>query len=66
MDRGQVHHVPVVGQPEAEGEVRALVVFDAQTGRRIGHSPHVNVEQTRLKAVDGGFTMTLKITLVKG
>ena len=60
--RDHIHHVPIVGRPEAEGEVRATVVFDATTGIKIGASPHVQVEQTSLKIKDGVITMTLKIT----
>ena len=43
-----------------------MVVFDAATGRKIGASPHVHVEQTSYKNKDGVITTTLKITPLKG
>ena len=65
-DRGHVHHVPIVGRPPSDGEVRATVIFDATTGRKIGASPHVKVEQVTYDEADGVVTTTLKITPVKG
>jgi hypothetical protein len=62
-DRGHIHHVPIVGRPPAEGEVRHTVIFDSKTGRKIGSSPHVHVEQTSYDEVDGVVTTTLKFTL---
>lgn len=60
---GHIEHHPIIGQPPKHAEERAVVVFDAATGRRIGHSPHVQVEQTsRKQNKDGTITTTLKFT----
>ena len=61
-DRGHVHHVPIVGPPPADHEVRATVIFDLTTGRHIGHSPNFRVEQVSHDEADGVITTTLKIT----
>lgn len=61
-----VEHAPVVGQPSAHAEERVIVVLDAETGRRIGHSPHRNVEQVSREKKRGVITTTLKIRPLKG
>jgi hypothetical protein len=60
-----IEHVPVVGQPSTHAEERAILIFDTETGRKIGHSPHVKVEQTKYSKRGGTITTTLKITHVK-
>ena len=61
-----IHHVPVVGPPPEDAVERAIVVFDTKTGKRIGHSPHVRIEQVmHRKGKDGAITTTLKITPLK-
>ncbi|HWV46749.1 MAG TPA: hypothetical protein VN039_12160, partial [Nitrospira sp.] len=57
--------MPVVGSPSDHPHGHAVVVFDAETGQRIGHNPNYVVEQSRLKKVDGGFSMTLKLRHIK-
>jgi hypothetical protein len=58
-----IEHHPIIGAPSHHAEERAVVVFDTATGRRIGHSPHVLVEQTsRRRNKDGSVTTTLKLT----
>lgn len=63
--RSQVHHVPVVGRPAADGEDRTTIVFDAN-GLKIGASPHVRIEQVTLENDEGVITTTLKITPLNG
>lgn len=60
-----VHHVPVVGPPPEPHEDRVTIVLDAKTGRRIGHSPHVKVEQVLHRKTGDGIKTTLKITPLK-
>lgn len=61
-----VEHVPVVRHHEDLPAVeRAIVVFDLDTGRRIGHSPHCTVEQVDYKKSRGVITTTLKIKPIK-
>lgn len=61
-----IEHVPVVrhheDQPATE---RAIVIFDLETGRRIGHSPHCKIEQVDYKKHRGTITTTLKIRTIK-
>lgn len=61
-----IEHLPVVGQPSAHATERAIVVFDTETGRRIGHSPHCKVEQLEVDKTDGVITTTLQITPIGG
>jgi hypothetical protein len=65
VERGTVEHVPVIGEPSKQAEDRVHVIFDAETGRRIGHSPHAKVEQVKYSVTKGVITMTLKITPFK-
>lgn len=59
------HHVPIVGPPPEPHEDRVTIVFDGKTGKRIGHSPHVNVEQVMHRTTGAGIKTTLKITPIK-
>ena len=60
---GHIEHHPIIGQPSQHAEERAVVVFDSKTGRRIGHSPHILIEQTSRRVnKDGSITTTLKLT----
>jgi hypothetical protein len=66
VERGTVEHVPVIGEPSKQAEDRVHVIFDANTGRRIGHSPHAKVEQVAYTTTKRGvITTTLKITPIK-
>lgn len=62
---GHIEHHPVVGPPAENAEERAILVIDLATGRKIGASPHVKVEQVDVKKYRGAITTTLKITPLK-
>lgn len=63
---GHVEHVPVIGQPSQQADERAIVIFDCETGRKIGASPHVKIEQVSVTKTRGTITTTLKIRPIKG
>ena len=63
MHRSTVEHVPVVRHADHPlGDDHITVIFDAHTGRRIGHSPTHQVEQTIHRTKDGTIKTTLTIT----
>ena len=58
-----IEHVQVVRHhADLPAEHRAHVVFDTDTGRRIGHNPDCVVEQLSYEKADGVITTTLRIT----
>lgn len=59
-----VEHVQIVRHHDDQpAHTRLTIVLDADTGRRIGHSPTHTVEQTtRRRNKDGSITTTLKIS----
>ena len=61
-----IEHVPVVRHHADESaHNRTIIVFDTDTGRRIGHSPHCTVKQVSYEKVGGTVTTTLEITPIK-
>lgn len=66
MERSShVEHHPVVGTPAATATERAIIVFDLETGTKIGASPHVKVEQVEVSKSRGTIITTLKIRPLK-
>lgn len=64
-DVDHIEHVAVVGRPSQHADERVTVVFDGETGRKIGHPPNYRVEQVKCSKRDGTITTTLKITHVR-
>lgn len=65
MRDGTITHMPVVGSPSDHPHGHAVVVFDAETGQRIGHNPNYTVEQVSVEKKRGTITTTLKIRHIK-
>lgn len=63
--RDTITHVPVVGTPSDHPHGHAVVIFDAETGRHIGHSPNYKIEQVSVDKKRGTVTTTLKIRHMK-
>jgi hypothetical protein len=60
-----VKHVAVSEAVDPD-KAHAIIILEAETGRRVGHSPNYVVEQTKYtKDKNGTITTTLKITHVK-
>ena len=62
---GVVHHVPIAGEPSDHPHGHAVVIFDAETGRKIGQNPNYKVEQVSVEKRGGTVTTTLKIRHIK-